>query len=56
MEHKPTLELKDSAGSAQETTFDCGYCGKGIVNHRASAWTANGSDLERFERWHGRKK
>ena len=33
-----------------DTQSKCEYCG--TVEHRATAWTANGRDLERFERWH----
>lgn len=32
--------------------MDCPYCGKGITEHRATAWTANGRDVERHDRIH----
>lgn len=32
----------------------CGYCK--TVEHRATAFTTNGQDLERFDRWHSHKR
>ena len=32
--------------------FNCVYCGIGITEHLATARTANGRDLERFELAH----